>query len=70
MQKKEISIFSVGTFFLTVPKNFVGGINQCFRIIKAWKFVCRRSRYHYFLLEIFFLTVPKYFVRGITQCFR
>ena len=29
--------FSVETFFLTVPKNFVGGIIQGFRNMRAWK---------------------------------
>ena len=28
--------FSVETFFLTVPKNFVGGIIQGFRSVRAW----------------------------------
>ena len=37
MQKEVISVLSVEiSFFLTVPKNFVGGINQCFRNFTAW----------------------------------
>ena len=110
MQKKEISLFSVGKFFsqsaekfregnhstfqkysgiekilcirsgchffcynfflLTVPKNFVGGINQCFRIIKAWKIFLQKKELSLFSVGTFFLTVPKNFVGGITQCFR
>ena len=31
MQKKEISLFSVGNFFLTVPKSLVRGIIQRFQ---------------------------------------
>ena len=35
IQKKEISLFSVGIFFLTVPINFAGRINQCSSKIRA-----------------------------------
>ena len=35
--EKEISLFSVATFFLTVPQSLVGGIIQVFRNIRAWK---------------------------------
>ena len=49
---------SVETFFLTVPKNFVGGIIQGFRNIRAWKILCRRWGYHYFPLKTFYLTLP------------
>ena len=35
--EKEISLFSVATFVLTVPQNLVGGIIQVFRNIRAWK---------------------------------
>ena len=43
MQKKEISLFSVGTFFLTVSKNFAGGIIQCYRNIRAWNIFMQKE---------------------------
>ena len=70
MKKKEISLFSVGIFFLTVPKNFVGGSIQYFRKIQARKNSMHRKGLSIFSVETFFLTVPKSLVRGIIQRFR
>ena len=54
MKKKEISLFSVGIFFLTVPKNFVGGSIQYFRKIQARKNSMHRKGLSIFSVETFF----------------
>ena len=53
-EERDITIFCWNFFFLTVPKNFVGGINQCFRIIKAWKIFLQEK-------EISLLSVGNFF---------
>ena len=56
MQKKGISLFSVGTFFLTVAKFFVGGIIQCFRKDRAWKNFMQKKEISLFLFGTFFFS--------------
>ena len=56
MQKKEISLFSVGTFFLTVPKSFVRGIIQRFRTIRVSKNFVHKKGLSLFSVETSFLS--------------
>ena len=53
-----------------MPKNIVGGINQCFRNISAWKVFLQKKEISLFSVGTFFPTVPKTFVNGILQCVR
>ena len=46
--------FSVETFFLTVPKNFVGGIIQGFRSIRAWRTSMQKKGISLFSMGKFF----------------
>ena len=56
MQKKGISLFSVGSFFLTVAKFFVGGIIQCFRKDRAWKNFMQKKEISLFSVWNFFFS--------------
>ena len=54
MHQKGISLFSVETFFVSVPKNFVEEPLQCFRKFRASKiFMNRRGGHHGVVKESF-----------------
>ena len=55
--------FSVETFFLTVPKNFVGAIVQGFRNMRAWKNFMRKKEISLFSVGTFFSHIAEKFRR-------
>ena len=71
MQKKEISLFSVGKFFSHSAEKFREGNHSTFQKYSGIeKILCIRSGCHFFCYNFFLLSVPKNFVGGINQCFR
>ena len=65
-----LSLFSVETSFFTVPKTFVGGINQCFRNISAWKIFLQKKEILIISVATFFSHSAQFFVKRMIQCIR
>ena len=68
--EKEISLFSVATFFLTVPQNLVGGIIEVFRNVRAWKNFMQKKEISLFSVGNFFSHSAEMFREGNHSTFQ
>ena len=53
-----------------MPKNFLGGINQCFRIIKAWKIFLQKKEISLFSVGTFFSHSAEKYSKGNHSMFQ
>ena len=69
-EEGDITISCWKFFFLTVPKNIVRGIIQCFRIIQAWKNFMQKKEISLFSVGTFFSHSAEKFREGNHSTFQ
>ena len=69
-RRRRYHYFPLETFFLTVPKNFVRGIIQCFRNMRAWNIFLQKKDISIFSVGIFFSHSAEKFREGNHSMFQ